>query len=65
MRVGGAGDDKGAVANKKAGVGAFPLLSPITTPPLELSQKEIQDGRETLLNPGNSVLSSIFDIDKN
>ena len=30
--------------------------------PLELSQKEIQDGREALLNPGY-FLSSIFDID--
>lgn len=39
MRVGGAGDDKGAVANKKAGVGAFPLLSPITTPPKIVSKR--------------------------
>ena len=48
-------------AYKKAGVGAFPLLSPIP-PPLELFQKEIQDGREALLNPGY-FLSSIYNID--
>ena len=43
--------------------GGVPIaLTYHTPPPLELSQKEIQDGREALLNPGY-FLSSIYNID--
>ena len=51
-RVGGAGDDKGGVLTRMQGWRRSHCSHLSHPPPLELSQKEIQDGREALLNPG-------------